>query len=111
LEVIKGIAAYFQLLIPSKPLFATADEGKVDKYKYIFIGPRVVTLQITKFSDVVGTIIPFFDKYPIQGKKALDFEDFKIVSKIMENDTPASRLTVEGLNQILKIKERMNKFR
>jgi hypothetical protein len=111
LEVIKGIAAYFKLLIPSKQRFATADEGKVDKYKYIFIGPRVVTLQITKFSDVVGTIIPFFDKYPIQGKKALDFEDFKKVSKIMENDTPASRLTVEGLNKILKIKERMNKFR
>ena len=30
---------------------------------------------VTKFKDLVDIIIPFFDKYPIIGMKALDFAD------------------------------------
>jgi hypothetical protein len=30
-------------------------------------------------------IIPFFEKYPIEGVKSLDFEDFKKVCKLIEN--------------------------
>ena len=68
----------------------------------------MVTFQITKFTEIIDTIIPFFDKYPLQGQKALDFEDFKRVSDIMKTN---SHLTVEGFNEVLKIKERMNKNR
>jgi len=32
---------------------------------------------VTKFSDINEKIIPFFDKYSINGTKSLDFEDLK----------------------------------
>jgi len=38
---------------------------------------KSVNLQITKFSDIVNVIIPFFNLYPIAGTKSLDFKDFK----------------------------------
>ena len=31
--------------------------------------------RVTKFNDIQNKIIPFFQKYPIQGVKALDFDD------------------------------------
>ncbi len=60
---------------------------------------------VSKLSDITKKIIPFFDKYPIIGSKSKDFADFKLVSKLIENK---AHLTVEGLDQIKKIKERMN---
>ena len=36
----------------------------------------VVEFVVTKLSDLDGKIIPFFKKYPLHGKKGLDFEDF-----------------------------------
>jgi ribosomal protein L32 len=30
---------------------------------------------VTKFSDIYNKIIPFFQKFPIEGIKALDFSD------------------------------------
>jgi len=32
---------------------------------------------VQKLSDLTNIIIPFFDKYPLQGVKVKDFEDFK----------------------------------
>jgi hypothetical protein len=111
LEVIKGIAAYFNLLIAIEPLSSETKEN--NKYKYIDIrttdeSKQAVTFQITKYSDIKNIIIPFFDEYPIQGQKALDFEDFKKVSLLMENKL---HLTDKGLLEILKIKEQMNQLR
>lgn len=60
---------------------------------------------VSKLSDITKKIIPFFDKYPIIGSKSKDFADFKLVSKLIENK---AHLTAEGLDQIKKIKERMN---
>jgi LAGLIDADG endonuclease len=102
LDVIKGLAAYFNLLYP---LTSKSIEVSNVKYKNITTTSKVVNFQVTKFSDIVNIIIPFFDKYPIQGQKALDFEDFKKVVEIMKiND----HLTVKGFEKILKIKEGMN---
>jgi LAGLIDADG endonuclease len=72
LDVIKGLAAYFNLLYP-----LTSKSIKVSniKYKNITTWSNIVDFQVTKFSDVLNVIIPFFDKYSIQGQKALDFED------------------------------------
>jgi len=60
---------------------------------------------VSKLSDITKKIIPFFDKYPIIGSKSKDFADFKRVSKLIENK---AHLTAEGLDQIKKIKARMN---
>ena len=63
---------------------------------------------VTKFEDLTDKIIPFFKKYSIIGVKALDFADFSLVAELMKNKV---HLTKNGLNQISKIKEGMNKRR
>jgi len=57
------------------------------------------------FADINANIIPFFDKYPLQGEKAKDFMDFKKVALLMQSK---AHLTREGLEEILKIKSGMN---
>jgi len=64
------LAAYFNLLYP---LTSKSIEKPNVKYKNITTRLKVVDFQVTKFSDIVNIIVPFFDKYPIQGQKALDF--------------------------------------
>lgn len=53
-------------------------------------------------------IIPFFETYPIQGTKSLDFADFKKVAEILKKK---EHLTLEGFNRILEIKAGMNRGR
>ena len=67
-----------------------------------------VNYDVEKFSDISTKIIPFFDKYPLQGAKVLDFKDFKKVANFMENK---EHLTQEGLEQIKQIKSGMNRGR
>jgi hypothetical protein len=67
----------------------------------------VYEFQVSKFSDV-EKIIAFFEKYPILGEKAKDFNDFSIVAQLMKNKV---HLTEEGVAQIRKIKEGMNRGR
>lgn len=64
--------------------------------------------RVEKFSDISEIIIPFFHKYPIIGVKAADFQDWCKVAELMNTK---KHLTSEGLDQIRKIKEGMNKNR
>ena len=61
---------------------------------------------VTNFKDITEKIIPFFDKYVIQGKKSLDFADFKEVVYLIKSK---AHLTQEGLHKIRSIKTRMNR--
>lgn len=63
------------------------------------------SLVVTKFSDIIDKIIPLFEKYPLHGAKAKDYEDFKKVAEIMKEN---GHLTHSGLEQILKLKAGMN---
>ena len=63
---------------------------------------------VTKFSDIRNKVIPFFDKYKIEGVKSLDFEDWYKVAKIIETK---GHLTKEGLDRIRNIKAGMNQRR
>jgi hypothetical protein len=63
---------------------------------------------VTKFSDIAEKIIPFFNKYPIEGVKALDFSDFTRVVELMKIK---AHLTPGGMDQILRIKAGMNSGR
>jgi hypothetical protein len=60
---------------------------------------------VVRFHNIYSKIIPFFDKYPIRGIKALDFADFKKVAEIL---AVKGHLTPRGLEEILKIKGAMN---
>ena len=62
---------------------------------------------VTKFEDIRCKIISFFDKYPLQSEKYLDFLDFKNIV-LLKGDTYVS-LTKESLAEIKQIKSRMNK--
>jgi hypothetical protein len=63
---------------------------------------------VEKFSDIVEKIIPLFGKYPLQGVKRKNFEDFKKVALLMQSK---AHLTSEGLEEIRKIKSGMNSQR
>jgi len=65
------------------------------------IRPNVVELTIKKLSDLDLKIIPLFDKYPIQGVKALDYADLCKVAALMKENC---HKTKEGLEQIRDIK-------
>jgi hypothetical protein len=77
-----------------------ASFGKIYK-----IGETAVDFQVTKITDIIEKIIPFYDKYPIIGEKAKDFEDFKRVARMIQS---GEHLTLNGLEQIRQIKARMN---
>jgi hypothetical protein len=49
--------------------------------------------------------MPFFDKYPLQGVKSLDYADWCRVAELIKDK---KHLTQEGLDQIRKIKAGMN---
>ena len=91
-ELIQGLVVFFNL-----------EQGK-----HIHTTSDSVHLEISKFTDIVNIIIPFFDKYPIQGIKSLDFADFKKVASIVEDK---GHLTLNGYNNIMSIKGGMNKNR
>lgn len=63
---------------------------------------------VTKFPDITGKIIPFFNKYPLQGAKASDFSDFCKAAEIIKEK---GHLRVDGLEEIRKIKAGMNRGR
>jgi len=62
-------------------------------------------LVVTSLSDITEKIIPFFEKYPLEGAKAKDYSDFKRVANLLENKV---HLTQSGLDEIKSIKVLMN---
>nr|QID02855.1 LAGLIDADG endonuclease [Orbilia oligospora] len=54
--------------------------------------------------ELISTIIPFFDKYPLLTQKRADFESFKQVLNIIDKK---KHNTTEGLENILSIKASM----
>jgi len=106
-ELIKGLAIFFKSYDTKVSNSSVIIDIEV-KHKNIYILEKSVNLQITKISDIVNNIIPFFEKYPIVGIKSLDFSDFKIAAEIVKTK---EHLTSEGFKKILKIKSNMNKNR
>jgi len=64
----------------------------------------LVVYQVTKFSEVEN-IISFLNKYPLQGVKRFEFEDWEKVAMIIKTK---GHLTLEGIEDIKQIKDRMN---
>ena len=52
--------------------------------------------------------MPFFNQYPIYGKKNLDYLDWCLIANLIVS---GSHLKKEGLEKIRLIKSRMNKGR
>jgi hypothetical protein len=72
--------------------------------------PTQSSYVVYKFDDILNKIIPFFDTYPLKGKKRLDFYDFKKIASITEKNTKYDENS-DLLKEILKIKKNMNRNR
>ena len=51
----------------------------------VYNSENKVEFKITKFSDLAEKLIPFLNKYPIQGVKLLDYLDFIKVVKLIKD--------------------------
>ena len=73
--------------------------GKVYKYR------KACDFRVYSLSDIITKIIPFYRGYPL-GEKSKDFNIFCQVAEIMKE---GKHLTKDGLKQIRKLKEEMNR--
>lgn len=73
---------------------------------YFDVNSAAAIFEVVKFSHIVGIILPFFDKHLIQGKKSSEFALFKEAAEIVKS---GDHLNPEGFQQIMAIKNRMNK--
>ena len=71
-------------------------------------GDSVGEFCVAKFENLILKIIPFIEKHPIIGSKALDFSDFKKVADLIKEK---AHLSKKGLEKILAIKSQMNRSR
>ncbi len=76
-EVIKGLITYFHSLdnnkISDEEFKDTSDKSLLTLSNHIYKTETTVTLYFWKFSDIVNIIIPFFEKFSIEGKKKVRF--------------------------------------
>ncbi|CBX90008.1 hypothetical protein LEMA_P124260.1 [Plenodomus lingam JN3] len=86
-ELLKGISEYFAC-------------GRIENRK-----TNASDFTVNSFKSFEEKIIPFFTKYPLQGSKLLNFQDFKEVVEIMKEK---GHLTEKGLQKINLIKANMN---
>ena len=82
--------------------------GKVQKKFNKKYNKEYFEFRVEKFADIDTKIIPFFVKYPIVGQKQLDFQDFCKVANLVKE---RAHLTLDGLNEIRRIKDSMNSKR
>jgi NADH:ubiquinone oxidoreductase subunit K len=76
--------------------------GYVNKYN----NRKVCEFVVTKINDIILNIIPFFDKYPIQGSKYKNYMYFKQAAYIINSKT---HLNKKGMDKIIELKNLMNK--
>ena len=62
----------------------------------------VMCYRVRRLSDLINIIIPFFEKHSLKTTKNINFMKFKRAIRLVSLD---AHLTLEGFNQIKKIKE------
>jgi hypothetical protein len=63
-----------------------------------------ITFYVSNLKTNSEAVIPFFEKYPLQGAKRLDYSDWCKVALLMKNK---AHLTESGLQELMLIKEGM----
>jgi hypothetical protein len=93
-DLIEGLVLYFKSYNTE---FSDPSAGTTSKNDYI--SGETISLQFSKFSDIVNIIIPFFEEYGIVGVKSADFYDFNKIADIIK---AKEHLSSEGFNEILR---------
>ena len=60
---------------------------------------------VSKRSDLLSTIIPFFQRYPLRSSKRYDFDKFVMCMEIIKTN---AHLTPRGLLEIVEVTQTMN---
>lgn len=99
-----------EMIIEDKPLLErlqrTLGCGRIHVLNYERYGWRPhVKFVVTRQKDVIGKIIPFFKKYPLEGKKRKDFVLFCQASEIFEKK---EHLSYQGVMKLKEIQSKMN---
>ena len=63
-----------------------------------------VRYKVSNITDIATKVIPFFEKYPLFGKKAKAFEYFKV---IVEQVLAKKHLDVQGLVEISEVSDQL----
>lgn len=85
------------------------DCGRIVDLKYDRYGWKPhVKFTVRKQSDIFYKVIPFFKQFPLQGKKGKDFLLFCQAAELFKKKR---HLTEEGVTELYKIREFMNKRR
>ena len=90
-ELMRAIANFFGI---------NAGSVSLNRNAYVF--------RVVNFSELTEIILPLFINHPIQGIKYFDYLDFLKAAELIKNK---KHLTLEGLEQIQKIKDGMNSRR
>lgn len=103
-----NIRITFQLKVDIKDeeLLVKIQEALGSKAGNIISNKSSCMLKITSVSEIINTIIPHFDKYPLLSETKEEFELFKLAAFILQNKR---HYTPEGFHEILSIKAAMNK--
>ncbi len=64
--------------------------------------------RVRGFEHLMERIVPFFEKHQLKTKKRVDFQKFRRVLLMVEK---GKHLTPEGLEEIRRVKEQMNRSR
>jgi hypothetical protein len=99
-----------EMIIEDKPLLESLQESLGCGHLYILNYERYgwrphVKFAVKNYNDITTKIIPFFLKYPLQGKKKKDFEFFCKGALVFNNKR---QKTEEGLSELRLIQSQMN---
>jgi hypothetical protein len=89
LELLKSLVEFFNC-------------GYIAQYK----NRKVCEFIVTKINEIIINIIPFFDKYKLEGSKFNNYLKFKEAAILIKNK---EHLSEKGLTKIIEIKKNMNK--
>lgn len=64
--------------------------------------------EINAHRDIISTLIPFFERHPLQGTKKQDFEIFRDIAFAINS---GEHKTQEGYQNIVNMKLQMNNYR
>ena len=60
--------------------------------------------EVNKLSDLGGRVVPFFDRFPLVGRKAYDYELFRSAVELLSRDVVSD----DDYAAVLALRERMN---
>ena len=108
-----SIKVGFQVVLVFQITQHSRDEILMNKLIYYFECGSIeknsirhsLDFKVHRFADNYEKIIPFFNQHNILGKKYKDFKDWCKVAEIVKTK---NHLTIQGLDEILKIKSHMN---